>query len=164
MAVAWDTTLLGALREEGHLIDLVDRRLTAGDPISVTAPSLHEVAYGYAKAARAGHRGFVRLLAWLRGFVSQGRIEVLPFSRRAALLAGELRGRHHALPTRRRAGRGSRAEARVAWVLDIQIAATAWTAGRELSTANRGDFEVIAGLISELAPGAPPLRISAPPG
>ena len=161
--MAWDTTLLGALREEGPLIDLVHRQLTAGDPISVTAASLHEVAYGYAKAAHAGNRGFVRLLAWLKGFISEGRIEVLPFSSRAAVLAGELRGRHHALPARKRARQGSKAGARVAWVMDIQIAATVWTAGRELATANRGDFEVIAELISELAPGGPPLHVATPP-
>jgi predicted nucleic acid-binding protein len=48
-------------------------------------------------------------------------------------------------------------------VLDIQIAACAWTHGREIATENRGDFEVLSDLIAKLYPDAPPLAVAPPP-
>jgi hypothetical protein len=47
--------------------------------------------------------------------------------------------------------------------LDLQIAATCWTAGFDVATENRRDFESIADLIAELAPDAPRLAIVGPP-
>jgi hypothetical protein len=51
-----------------------------------------------------------------------------------------------------------------AWLLDIQIAATAFASGLQVVTANQADFERIAELLSSLFPSAAELRVSAPPG
>lgn len=166
MAEAWDTTLVSRLRETGVEIDYLNERLAAGDPVAITSTSILEVAYGFRREADAGNRSFVRLLAWLKRFVEAGPAELLPLTPRAALFAGEIRARRRTAPparTRRRTEGRSRAEARAAWILDIQIAATAWTAGREIVTADTDHFSAIANVIAELAPGGPRLRVLTPP-
>lgn len=128
------------------------------------APCLLEVAYGLRSGADSGDERFARQLGWLVGeFLAEPPARLLPLEPRAALLAGEIRARRRIPPTGvPRVGR-SKAEARVAWVLDIEIAATAWVAGCDLATADAVHFQAIADLIANLAPGAPPLRILPPP-
>jgi hypothetical protein len=46
-----------------------------------------------------------------------------------------------------------------AWLLDIEIAATAYMAGLDVATENRHDFESIAGVLGALFPRAEPLAI-----
>ena len=46
-----------------------------------------------------------------------------------------------------------------AWILDVQIAATAFAAGLDVATENRADFEAIAAVLRELYPTAPPLVV-----
>jgi hypothetical protein len=54
-------------------------------------------------------------------------------------------------------------EHRAGWVLDIQIAACAWTHGRELATENTRDFEALRELIAKLYPDTLPLAVAEPP-
>ncbi len=46
-----------------------------------------------------------------------------------------------------------------AWLLDIQVAATAFASGLDVVTANRADFEQLAEQLTKLFPAAPPLRV-----
>ncbi|MBA2428542.1 MAG: hypothetical protein H0V55_02315 [Thermoleophilaceae bacterium] len=129
----------------------------------VTAPTALETIYGLARqvsvqpTAKAG-------LAWYRRLFAGPLVRVLPFGGPASLLAGELRARHPLPPTGARRDERPKAERRVAWVLDIQIAATAWTAGYGLATRNRRDFELLRDLIADLHPRATPLEVLGPPG
>jgi predicted nucleic acid-binding protein len=50
-----------------------------------------------------------------------------------------------------------------AWLLDIQIGATAYAAGLDVATENRRDFETVAGALGNLFPYAEPLAIVGPP-
>ncbi len=59
--------------------------------------------------------------------------------------------------------RGTKPEQRAGWVLDIQIAACAWTHGRQIATENRHDFEILRDLITKLYPDTPPLDVTPPP-
>ena len=59
--------------------------------------------------------------------------------------------------------KGVKTEQRAAWVLDIQIAACAWTHGRQIATENRHDFEALRNLITELYPDTPPLTVTPSP-
>lgn len=45
------------------------------------------------------------------------------------------------------------------WLLDIEIAASAFAAGLDVATENRADFEALAAALSELFPAAPPLAV-----
>ena len=47
------------------------------------------------------------------------------------------------------------------WLLDIQIAATAFAAGLGIATENRGDFEALGYTLAALFPDAPALVVVA---
>jgi predicted nucleic acid-binding protein len=81
-----------------------------------------------------------------------------------ALLAGEVRALLPTPPASDRPRTRSKAEARVAWAHDIQIACAAWEAGHDIATADVDHFAVIARCINGLAPGAPELSVLGPPG
>ena len=59
--------------------------------------------------------------------------------------------------------KGVKPEQRAAWVLDIQIAACAWTQGRQIATENHHDFEALRDLIKKLYPDTPPLAVTPSP-
>jgi predicted nucleic acid-binding protein len=127
----------------------VEAGARAGHPVGVPAPVLTEVTFGLARAAARDAR-FGAQLSWLEGLVHGPEVRVLPFDRDAGLLAGRLRALGpHPGGTGRRDPR-AKPERRVAWVLDLQIAATAWVAGCDLATENRSDFARIADLLVEI--------------
>jgi hypothetical protein len=45
------------------------------------------------------------------------------------------------------------------WLLDMQIAATAYAAGLDVATENRADFVAISDALADLFPDAPPLVV-----
>jgi hypothetical protein len=45
------------------------------------------------------------------------------------------------------------------WLLDIEIAATAFAGGLDVATENRADFEALASTLAALFPGAPALAV-----
>jgi predicted nucleic acid-binding protein len=87
---------------------------------------------------------------------------VVPLDGRAALVAGRLRARA-TLPVPSKGDKRTKAQRRVAWQLDLEIAATCWAAGYDIATENRADFERIAIALADLVPGAPPLEVLPPP-
>ncbi len=115
------------------------------------------------KAAQAGRSEFARLHAWLREFVDGGHTRVITLGADAALLAGEVRALLPVSPAGGRQRARSKAEARVAWVHDIQIACATWEAGCDIATPDFDHFTAIAGCINAIVPDAPPLEIVAGP-
>lgn len=162
MTVAWDTTLVSRVYPGGPL----ERRLLdsagAGESIAITAPTVMEVVRGL-QATAASKPTVAAALPWFIRLIASGLVEVLPLDRPAAILAGRLRAAQPTPPTTGARRRGTKPEQRAGWVLDIQIAACVWTHGREIATENRGDFEVLGGLIAKLYPDAPPLAVALPP-
>jgi predicted nucleic acid-binding protein len=129
--------------------------------VPLAAPALLEVAYGWERLRRV-RQEFGDLLTWFSTLVSGPTFEIVPLARGAAVLAGRLRATTGEPPPRR-GERRSRSERRISWLLDVQIAATAWAAGFDVATANTNDFELIAEQLNELAPTAPPLEVVGPP-
>jgi predicted nucleic acid-binding protein len=101
-------------------------------------------------------------LTWFTELIASDLVEVLSLDRTAAILAGGLRAMRPVPPSGARR-KGTKPEQRAGWVLDIQIAACAWTHGRQISTENRHDFEVLRDLIAKLYPDTPPLDVTPPP-
>jgi predicted nucleic acid-binding protein len=161
-AVLWDTTLVSRLRPGADLLDEVLRRHRSGDPIGIAAISLLEISYGMSKAASLGRRDFARLRAWFNTFVASDIARVLALGGDGALLAGEVRALLPTPPASRRPRTRSKAESRVAWAHDIQIACAAWEAGHDIVTVDLDHFTAIAGCINALVPGAPELRVAGP--
>jgi predicted nucleic acid-binding protein len=143
---------------ELHLLE----RAAAGDPVAITAPTVMEISHGLAKAA-AHDDAFRPARAWFTRLITGDLIAVHHLDRHGALVAGRLRAAHPLPPTSGPARKATKPDQRAAWVLDIQIAACAWSAGAWLRTDNRHDFEVLSGLLSELYPETSPLRVEGAP-
>jgi predicted nucleic acid-binding protein len=133
----------------------------AGEPVAITAPTVMEVVRGI-QATAAREPRIAPALAWFVRLVASDLVEILSLDRPAAIVAGRLRALHPTPPTGARR-KGVKPELRAGWVLDIQIAACAWTHGRQIATGNLRDFEVLRDLIAQLYPDTPPLVVTPPP-
>jgi predicted nucleic acid-binding protein len=163
MAHAWDTTTAARLRPEGSLYDYAERLAQGGDPIAFTATTLTEISYGLRKAAASGTTVAQIQLLWLRDQINRGLIDILPFDNRAADVAGALRAKLPIPPaTHKRKTSRSKAENRVAWIMDLHTAATVFTYGYDLVTTDE-HHTFIVDTLREIAPDGPPLVIQAPP-
>lgn len=163
MAV-WDTSVASGLHPETPLYDFASEAALTKEPIRVAAPTVHEIAFGLGRRAEADLR-FASLLQWFTDLLDAGVVEVLPLSWEAALLSGRLRANLPAPPTtgRARRSRDPKPERRVAWIADIQIAATAWLAGEDVCTADHGHFEALSDAIASLFPDENRLQLLPPP-
>jgi predicted nucleic acid-binding protein len=163
MAV-WDTSVASSLHPNGPLFELASEAALADEPFLLAAPTVQEIAFGLERQADAR---FAALLTWFRELFAVGVLEVLPLSWEAALLAGRLRAMLPIPPTgptaRSPRERGTKPERRVAWVADIQIAATAWLAGEAVCTADQKHFETLGKAIEKLFPGERKLQVLPPP-
>ena len=101
-------------------------------------------------------------LRWFTTLITSDLIEILALNRSSAILAGRLRAMQPTPPTGARR-KGVKPEQRAGWVLDIQIAACAWTHGRQIATENRHDFDTLSALVASLYPDAPPLAVAGSP-
>ncbi len=163
MPGAWDTTTAARLRPDSPVFDHARDRRRAGDPIAIAATTLKEISYGLHKAATAGRQAAGAPRQWVRAQIDAGLLDVLPFDDRAADVAGALRAANPIPPsTIKRPRDRSKPDNSVAWILDIQIAATAFAHGYDLLTAD-AHHSLIATQLARLAPTAPPLRIHPPP-
>ncbi len=163
MAV-WDTSVASGLHPDTPLYELAREAALAQEPFRVAAPTVHEIAFGLQRRAEADAR-FASLLGWFTDLLDAGVVEVLPLSWEAALLAGRLRANQPTPPTGDRAtrSRDPKPERRVAWITDIQIAATAWLAGEDVCTADQDHFEALSYTIADLFPDESRLQILPPP-
>lgn len=163
MPHAWDTTTAARLRPHSTVLEHAKSRWQAGDPIAFTASTLNEISYGLSKATAAGSQAAAMQLRWLREEIDAGLIDILAFDDRAAELAGALRARMPTPPTGgSQRQRRSKADTRVAWIMDLQTAATVFVHGYDLVTAD-AHHAVIAEHINALAPTTPAPLIQAPP-
>ncbi len=161
MTLAWDTTLVSRIYPGGplerHLLEQAD----TDEPVAITAPTVMEVVRGL-QATAAEEPGVALALSWFVRLVTSEEVEILPLDRPAAIVAGQLRAVQPTPPTGARR-KGVKPEQRAGWVLDIQIAACAWTHGRDIATENRHDFEALRDLIAKLYPDASPLAVAPSP-
>lgn len=163
MPHAWDTTTAARLRPRSPALLYATSRLRAGERIAFTASTLNEISYGLHKAATAGNFAAAAQLGWLRAQIAAGLLDILAFDARAADVAGALRARMPTPPIAvRSAKRRSKANDRVAWIMDLQTAATVFVHGYDLATAD-AHHPLIAAELSALVPTAPPLLIHPPP-
>jgi predicted nucleic acid-binding protein len=164
VTAAWDTTLVSRLYPGGALERVLLERAHEGAPVAVTAPTVMEVVRGIQASASENPRLIGDRLAaglqWFIGLVASDLVEILPLDRPAAIVAGRLRALHPIPPTGARR-KGVKPEQRAGWVLDIQIAACAWTHGHEIATENLHDFQTLRDLIATLYPDASSLVVAA---
>jgi len=150
------------LRPDSAEWQFATRQAAAGDPVAVTATTVFEISHGLHKAARGGVRPAVAHLRWLRGQLDAGVIIALAFDARAAEVAGYLRAAHPAAPAGEpQPKRRIEPERRVAWVLDVQIAATTWVHGHSIVTTD-AHFPLLSTALHNAAPSAPPLAVIDP--
>jgi predicted nucleic acid-binding protein len=153
----WDTTLASRLHPHGDVLDYVVDQVAAGTPVRVAAPAVLEIAYGYQRLASREAR-YGDLLAWFTRLLASDAFSVVARDGRAALIAGRLRGLlPHPPPSRR--DQRSKTMRQASWLLDIEIAATAFAAGLDVATENRADFEALADALAALFPDAPALAV-----
>lgn len=153
MAV-WDTSVASGLHPDAPLFEVASQAALSGEPILLAAPTVAEISFGLQRRAEDGR--FATAVAWFTEILDAGLLGVLPLTREAALLAGRLRAVHPAPPVppsgrRKRDGR-AKPERRVAWVADIQIAASAWLAAEPLCTADQAHFGLLGSAIADLYP------------
>lgn len=157
MTALWDTTVASRVRPASAEIQHVRSRHEAGDPVEVAAPTVLEIVYGIRRETPRDAR-YREQLPWFTGLIGAGTISVVPFDGPAAVVAGLVRAsRPH--PPAGRDDRRSKTMRQAAWLMDIQIAATAFAAGLDVVTENRRDFERIGEVLAELYPSAPPLAV-----
>lgn len=162
MAVAWDTTSAARLRPDSAAHELALSQWRAADPMAVTATTLMEIEYGLSKLAKTKPAAAAQS-DWLHAEIDAGVVVLLDFNERAASITGALRAAQPAPPTTgRRPSDRSKADNRVAWICDLQTAATAYAHGYALASAD-AHHVAIAGLLAMIAPGAPGLEIVVPP-
>lgn len=157
----WDTTRISRVHPGSALEQALLERARDDDPIAVTAPTIMEVTRGLQTGAAREPR-FANALAWFVTLTASGLFETLPLDRASAILAGRLRALRPVPPTVTGRRAGTKPDQRAGWVLDIQIAACAWTHGRDVVTDNVRDFEALRELISQLHPAQSPLVVRAP--
>lgn len=163
MPEAWDTTTAARIRPESPVLEYATSRWRAGDPVALTASTFNEISYGLHKAMTSGRAGAGVQLGWLREQIGAGLVNILAFDKRSADIAGALRARMPIPPPgARQRQRRSKAASRVAWIMDIQIAATAFSHGYALVSSD-AHHQIIAKQLAKLAPEAPPLLIRTTP-
>lgn len=161
MTALWDTSVVSRLQPDGLVQEYVMGRSSVGDPVRVAAVSLLEVTYGYQRRIRDPR--FRALLAWFTRLATADAFHAVPFDGRAALVAGRIRAETPHPPATRRHDPRSKTMRQAAWLLDIQIGATAYAAGLDVATENRRDFETVAGALGRLFPCAEALAVVEPP-
>jgi predicted nucleic acid-binding protein len=163
MPEAWDTTTAARLRPNSQVFEYAILRWRAGDPIAFAASTFNEISYGLHKAAVAGRVAATAQLRWLREQIAAGLLDILAFDERSADIAGALRAHMPTPPPAAKRGqRRSKADNRVAWIVDLQTAATVFAHGYDLVSAD-AHHPLIAAQLHALAPDAPALLIHTPP-
>lgn len=142
----WDTSVASGLYPGSQLFELASEAALSGKPVLLCAPTVQEIAFGLQRKAEDPR--FRTALGWFTELLDSGVLTALPLTWEAALLAGRLR---------------AEPERRVAWVTDIQIAASAWLAGEAVCTADQAHFNLLRDAIGALFPGEGALEVLSRP-
>jgi predicted nucleic acid-binding protein len=156
---AWDTSIASRVHGTTRHAPLLAAHRRDRISIPLPAPTIQEIVRGLALPRPQREHAEARLL-WFRDLLSDPLAEVIAFDRTAAQLAGWLLARHGHPPARNHRRRGTRAQQRAAWALDVQIAACAFAGGYGVLTENVDDFAVLRDTIAELFPRVPPLAVT----
>jgi predicted nucleic acid-binding protein len=159
MRALWDTTLASQTRPRGDVVEYMVARAGEGKPLLLASPSVLEIAYGYERRAEGDPR-YRSLMIWFKEVLVADLFSVVAFDCRAAVVAGRLRAAMPHSPARRE--RRSKTTRQASWLLDIQIAATAFAAGLDVAT-ERSDFLALSGALESLFPAAPPVAVLGAP-
>jgi len=157
----WDTSVASGLHPDGRLFAFAAERALLGEPILLAAATVAEITYGLKR--NENDPRFADALVWFNEILQSGAVEVLPLTREAAQLSGLLRAIHPLPPVPDRRDKRSKPERRVAWINDIQIAASAWIGAESVCTKDEGHFRFLAEAISEQYPGMGELEVNPPP-
>ena len=142
MPEAWDTSVASHIYAGGRHRPLLATHMRTGTPVPLPAPALQEVARGlHIRATR--NAGYAKRFDAFAGLLADPLVRVLPLDDAGAVLAGRLLALLPHPPTGRRRRRGTRAQQRAAWALDVQIASCAFARGYGVLTENVGDFGVL---------------------
>lgn len=144
------------------MLEYVIDQVAEGTPVRIAAPAVLEIAYGYQRRSTKDSR-FTELLAWLTRLLASDAFLVVALDGRAALIAGRLRGVLPHPPPKGRSDRRPKTLRQASWLLDMEIAATAYAAGLDVATDNRDDFVAISDALATLFPDAPPLAVVSGP-
>ena len=161
MPVVWDTTLVSQIQPESWALSYFESAVDTEGRVLIPATSVREVVWGHARATAFEPRSW-QLLRWLSRFLARPDVSVLPLTREAAFAAGRTRA-GCPFPARSPRDRRSKPDRRVAWVNDMQIAATAWAFCVPVATENVADFTRLSELLAELYPRAKRLEVLASP-
>jgi predicted nucleic acid-binding protein len=157
----WDTSVASGLHPDSELLEFAVERALDGEPVLLAAATVAEIAYGLKRKTEDPR--FAEALAWFMELLRSGAVEVVPLTREGALLTGLLRASHPVPPTSSRRDSRSKPERRIAWINDIQIAASAWLRAEPVCTKDQGHFGFLADAIAERYPGESRLELLAPP-
>lgn len=157
----WDTSVASGLHPESQLFDLATKMALDGEPVLLAAATVAEISFGLKRKSEDPR--FADALAWFTETLRAGAIEVLPLGREGALLTGRLRAAHPVPPSASRGDKRSKPERRIAWVNDIQIAASAWLRAEPICSKDQSHFQFLADAIAEEFPGEGELELAPPP-
>jgi predicted nucleic acid-binding protein len=157
----WDTSVASGLHPDSELFQVAAEMALDGEPALLAAATVAEIAYGLERKAEDPR--FAEALAWFMELLRSGAVEIVPLTREAALLSGLLRASHPVPPTSGKRDTRSKPERRIAWINDIQIAASAWLRAEPVCTRDRGHFGLLAKAIAERYPEEAPLELLTPP-
>lgn len=157
----WDTSVASGLHPDSELFGVAGEAALEGEPVLLAAATVAEIAYGLER--KAADARFAEALAWFTELLRLGAVEVLPLTREGALLSGLLRATHPVPPSSGKRDTRSKPERRIAWINDIQIAATAWLRAEPVCTRDEGHFEFLANAIADRYPGQGELELVPPP-
>ena len=158
MPVIWDTTLVSRVRPGSSALSYFEAKASSAERVLIPATSVMEVSWGYSHLDLSRPAGS-KFLYWFGSFIARPEVAVLPFARAAAVAAGRVRARAPFPARAHKRDRRSKADRRVAWAFDMQIAATAWAFGVPVATENVADFTRLAAVLAELYPRAKPLEV-----
>ena len=165
MAV-WDTSVASGLHPNDPLFELASEAALADEPSSSAAPDrsgdrLWLAAPRPACQVRSPRSSWFRELFSTSGcWGAAAELGGGAARRPAASVAAHPTDSPTARSPR---ARGTKPERRVAWITDIQIAATAWLAGEAVCTADQAHFEALGEAIAKLFPGERKLQVLPPP-
>jgi len=125
--------------------------------VLLAAATVAEISFGLERESEDPR--FADALAWFIETLRAGAVEVLPLSREGALLTGQLRAFHPVPPSSKRGDKRSKPERGIAWINDIQIAASAWLRAEPIWTKDQDHFRFLADALAEQFPGEGKLEL-----
>jgi predicted nucleic acid-binding protein len=159
----WDTSVASGLHPESPLFEVAAEAALGGEPVLLAAATVAEISFGLRR--KADDPRFTDALSWFTNLLRAGLLEVVPITREEALLTGRLRAANPVPPSGAKGRKDARSkpERRVAWINDIQIAASAWLRAEPVCTADQNHFRLLAAAIAEQFPAEGPLEVLSPP-